>query len=490
MSQRAIARSLRIGRKRIQKILLAQEAQRAEEHTALDVASARQRRASKLDPYRDKVQKLLATYADITAQRILEILRAADFDGGYSIVKELVCELRPKPAPTISLPTPLSGPGELAESDWAVYTIEFTHAPTRRLSCFNYVLRFSHRKYFSFHDRQDIHALMDGHVGAFRRFDGVAAACKYDNQKPVVLRWEGRQPIYNLRFVDFCTYYQYEPRACRPYRPNDKPRSERAFWELERSFLCGRSFRDEPDLARQLEDWLDTICDQRQPRDSRRTPLARFAEEKPHLRPLPAHPYDTARVVYRLCDAEGCIHWDGNFYEIPYEHVTEILPVRITATELHVYAADLSRVATYALLRRGAGLRAELPGRRPPWKKRGADLDQLRVAYEHMGSEASAFLAGLETAQPRSAGYHARKILTLRERFSTRDLVGALVHAQAYAAFEHGAVARILSAHAEPRPLDPYIVGATAQKLRSTFGDWNPPPPSLSDYDPIPGGRS
>ena len=33
----------------------------------------------------------------------------------------------------------------------------------------------------------------------------------------------------------------------------------------------------------------------------------RFAEEARHLRPLPAHVYDTARLVYRLCDAEACI---------------------------------------------------------------------------------------------------------------------------------------------------------------------------------------
>ena len=29
---------------------------------------------------------------------------------------------------------------------------------------------------------------------AFARFGGYAASCKYDSQKPVVLRWEGQQP--------------------------------------------------------------------------------------------------------------------------------------------------------------------------------------------------------------------------------------------------------------------------------------------------------
>jgi len=54
--------------------------------------------------------------------------------------------------------------------------------------------------------RLRVHPLMDGHRDAFARFDGAARRCTYDSQKPVVLRWEGQQPILNLRFVDFATY--------------------------------------------------------------------------------------------------------------------------------------------------------------------------------------------------------------------------------------------------------------------------------------------
>ena len=69
----------------------------------------------------------------------------------------------------------------------------------------------------------------------------MLTACKYDGQKAVVLGWEGHQPIYNPRFLAFATHYDFRPEACRPRRPNDKPRVERGFWEFERSFLNGRS---------------------------------------------------------------------------------------------------------------------------------------------------------------------------------------------------------------------------------------------------------
>ena len=184
--------------------------------------------------------------------------------------------------------------------------------------------------------------------------------------KSVVLRWEGRQPIYNPRFIDFATYYRFTPRACRPRHPNDKPGVERGFWDFERSFLNGRKFRDLVDMKQQLEQWMNEVSDKRPNRTTKMTPIERFAEEQPHLQPLPTHPYDTARVVYRVCDAEGRISFEGNRYEVPYQYVTEIVPVRITATEVFVYAADLTCIASHPRRRKGRGERAELPGRTVP----------------------------------------------------------------------------------------------------------------------------
>ena len=44
---------------------------------------------------------------------------------------------------------------------------------------------------------------------AFARFEGCAHRCIYDSQKPVVLRWEGTQPIYNPRFLAFAAHYEF-----------------------------------------------------------------------------------------------------------------------------------------------------------------------------------------------------------------------------------------------------------------------------------------
>jgi DNA replication protein DnaC len=41
-------------------------------------------------------------------------------------------------------------------------------------------------------------------------------------------------------------------------------------------------------------------------------------------------------VLYKLCDIAGYVTWETNRYSLPYEYVTEILPVRVTENELFI----------------------------------------------------------------------------------------------------------------------------------------------------------
>ena len=486
MKRRAIARALHISRNTVRRILTEHEQARERPHTALPVPRI-VKRTSKLDLFRPRIEKLLETYKDITAQRVFEILRDEEgYGGGYSVVKVLVRKLRPKPPPKPSLETPPRVPGDMAECDWSKYSVTFTHAPPMDLQAFGYTLRWSTRKYYGFQESNGLHPLMDEHVHAFERFQGAARRCTYDSQKPVVLRWEGHQPILNLRFVDFATYYEFSVVACR-HAPNRKPRVERSFWELVLSFFRGRSFRDLEDLKAQLVHWQDTIADLRPiKRMKRRTRMELFAQERPLLRPLPRHQYDTARVFYKLCDIAGFIAWEENWYSLPYDYVTEILPVRVTENELFIYKTDLDCIARHELKPRGAQEYSILPGHRPAHAERGPDLDQLRRTFEDLGDPANAFLAALEKRDSRSAAYHARKVLALREGWDTNDLLKALSHALAYGALEHSSVERILAARADRRRLDEYVAEASARKLSGAVAQSCTEPRDLAEYDALP----
>jgi transposase len=485
LSRRAISRHCGISRNTVRGVLEAHALGREQEHRALPEPALRAPRASKLDPFKPRIGELLRQYDDITAQRVFERLRDEEgFGGGYTTVKRHVRALRPPPKPKPSLETPHYDPGQMGECDWSPYDIPCIDGHTESVQAFGYVLVHSRRKAYEVYPSNGLHPLMDGHEYAFDRFGGCAERCKYDSQKPVVLRWEGYQPIYNPRFLAFAAYYEFRPEAVRG-DPNAKPRVERSFWEFETSFLNGRSFRDFADIRAQLTDWLDRIVDHRRRHGS--TPLERFAEEQPHLVELPRHPYDTARVVYRVCSIDGFVDWEGNRYAVPYDHVTDLLPVRITERELFVYAADLECVAQHELARRGSGLRIDPHGYHPRRHRQSrVDLDQLRTVFEAMGQGAQDFFRLLRATPTRLWAHHTRQILVLRARYATDDLDAALGHAALYGAFDPRAVERIVAARSAPRTLDEYVAEETARRMANVLGERRTAPRDLSEYDHLP----
>ncbi len=484
MSRRAITRALGVSRYTVRKILRGHAKERDTGHTALAKRPERVPRAAMIDAHRARVQELLARYPDITAQRVFEILKDEGFAGGYSAVKKHLRRVRPPPKPTPSLEAPVFGPGEMAESDWSPYQLTYTDGRKEIVQLFSYVLVYSTRKYFDVFATVDLFALMDGHERAFARFGGCAAACKYDSQKPVVLRWEGHQPIYNPRYLAFAAHYGIRPAAVRG-KPNAKPRTERSFWEHERSFLNGRSFRDRLDFRVQLLDWTDRVVDPRRRHGT--TALDRFRDEAPHLLALPTHPYDTARVTYRLCSIDGYVEWLGNRYAVHYDHVTDFLPLRVTQSELFVYGPDLACLARYELRPRGLGEKIDplgLHARHP--REAVIDVDKLRSTFEQMGDGAAAFLPQLAALPTRVWTHHARQILLLRARYDTADVDAALARAARFGALDVASVERILARHHPPRTLDEYVAEETARRIDAALGPAVTTHRDLSEYDALP----
>ncbi len=486
MGVRSVARSLGVARNTVRKILAGHEATLSEPHSALPEKPSRVPRDTKVTPWVDRIMELLRKYEDITAQRVFETLGEEGYEGGYTAIKDHVREVRPRPVVTPSLPTPTHGPGEMAESDWTPCTVPLIGGGRLTVQIHGFVLCHSRRKVFRAYERCDLHALMDAHVATFARLGGVAAQCKYDNQKPVVLGYDGSKPLYNPRFLAFATYYGFRPIACRPRRPNDKPKVERSFWEYERSFLNGREFRDAEDFRAQLARWHDKVCDPRVHKKLKRPVIELFAEEAPYLQPLPRHAYDTARVAYRLCSIDGFVAWDGNRYAVPYEAIYDMLPIRVTERELFVYAPDLTLLAHHELAPRSAGRDIAPPGVHRTPTRRGTDLDHLRATFEDLGDDATDFFIGLSRLGTRQCGYQARQVLLLRERFTSDDLALALGHAKTYGAFEHRAVARILEARATPRTLAEYVTEGAADRAEEALGRAETRGRDLDEYDRLP----
>jgi len=96
-----------------------------------------------------------------------------------------------------------------------------------------------------------------------------------------------------------------------------KGKVERPFWYAEKNLLNGRTFSSLAHLNEVTANWLATTADLRLHQETKRRPIDLYQEEKPHLLPLPAHPYDTAKVLYRTVNPEGCVPYLQNFYSVP-----------------------------------------------------------------------------------------------------------------------------------------------------------------------------
>ncbi len=450
-SQRAIGRELGISRNSVARVLDQVAAERTGQASASNVPSAPPRRPSQLDAHEPVLRELLARYPDMTAMRLFEELRARGFRGQYTIVRQRVGRLRPRPSkePVIRFETP---PGAQAQMDYGVYDLDFTQQGRRRVYLFSYLLGYSRRAYLRFVDSQDFTTTIREHVRAFSYLEGVAATCLYDNQKVVVLRHDDDGPVYNPRFLAFATHYGFKPWACKPRRPQTKGKSERRFHFAEVSLLNGRTFHSLDQLNDVTAWWLANVADVRVHGETKQTAAQRYAAERAHLIPLPAQPYDTALVLYRSVNAEGFIPYRQNFYAVPWCYIGRLLPVRITEHEVVVYSPSVEEVSRHALLPRTSTGQRQVGSSHPARADQSERLAILHQRFQELGPAAQRFLDGL-LAKQRQGKHQAQHLLALLAHYDRPDGLAALERADRFGAYSLAAVERILAANAKPKSI-------------------------------------
>ena len=462
-SLRQIARELRLARATVRRVVRGVEAQRA------GPSAPRPRRSRALDAYEAVMHELLARYPDLTGVRLFEELRQRGYPGSYSSVRLRLRDLRPRagPKPVVRFET---GPGRQAQMDYATYDLDLSEEGRRRVYAFSYVLAYSRRQYLRFVEAQDLETTLRQHVRAFDYFGGVAATCLYDNMKVVVQGYEDDVPLYNQRFLAFATHYGFRPQACRPYRPQTKGKVERPFAYVEANLLNGRTFRTLAHLNEFTPTWLATVADVRLHGQTKQTPLALFAQEQPHLIPLPAQPYEVSPVCYRVVNVEGDIVYRQNRYSVPWQHLGRTLPVRVTETELIVYDPQVQEIARHLLWPRSVtGQSRHLPAHRPAEDVTQRQA-QLQARFAELGDPAPRFLDALLRTQ-RYGKDQAQRVLALLASYARADVQAALERAVRYGAFSYAAVERILAVQAQPKSVLETLAQEQRPHLAALLGD-------------------
>lgn len=485
-SVRSIASELNLSRYKVTRIIATHaQARDAASQTDAPPASlgpAPKLRPSKLDPFADQITQLLERYPKITSTRVFEELKRNGYDGGYSILKERVRELRKTPARQLTVRFE-TAPGVQAQMDWATYEINFTVEGKRRVNLFSYILGYSRRQYIHFTESMDFETTIREHIKAFEHLGGVATVCLYDNMKVVVTRWEDDAPVYNTRFLAFATHYGYKPWACQVRRPQTKGKVERPFHYVEINLLGGREFRSLEHLNEVARWWLAQVADVRLHGTTKKTPLELHAEEQPHLLPLPSLAFDTAQVVYRIVDTDGTIQYANHRYSVPWRLVGESLPVRITEEYLIVYDRSLAEVARHVMLQGLSGQRRVDPAHAPP-RDHEEQMQRLRERFSELGEIGGAYLKGLESKQ-RNSKHQALQVLGLLHAYHKSDVLRAMQRGVQYYAYGFSSLERILAHQATPKPAWQQLDEGTQETLKRLADDEPVGPRHSQEYQDL-----
>lgn len=187
--------------------------------------------APKLDPYRQRIQELLAQNAQLppkqryTAARIFQVIRGEGFTGSPATVRAYVRTLRePQPPPTF-LPLTFD-PGQDAQVDGGEAQVAMDGQRVTVQVCVM-TLCSSRRSFVMAFPTQRQACFLAGHEAAFQFFGGVPHRLSDDNLTTAVqtvVRGATRQE--QTTFTVFRSHSLFTAHFCTPYQPQEQGRVE------------------------------------------------------------------------------------------------------------------------------------------------------------------------------------------------------------------------------------------------------------------------
>jgi transposase len=229
-------------------------------------------------------------------------------------------------------------PGEEAQVDFGVAEV-MIGGETVRVAVFELRLSHSGAAVHVAYGSEGQEAFLEGHVIAFARLGGVPGRIRYDNARALVARvLRGRDRVETERFIALRSHYGFDSFFC---IPGEKGAHEKGGIEGEvgRSrrhfFVPMPKVRTLAELNRKLE--AADRADLARHIGTRRQTVGAMGElDRAALRPLPAEPFDAARVVPVRVDAKARVCVRQSFYSVPARYAGRQLTARIGGTRIEV----------------------------------------------------------------------------------------------------------------------------------------------------------
>ena len=315
-------------------------------------------RGSILDPHKRFIDSELEAGV-WNAEVLLFKLKKRGYEGGITLIKDYIRPKRPlrKSRGCVRFETE---PGRQMQSDWGEHPVMIAGKPVVAHFCVN-TLGCSRRSHFWITDSEDAEHTAEAQQRAFRWFGGATAEVLVDNQKAAVIEHvvkngKTERIVFNGAWLDFLALYGSVGRACKPARPETKGKVENGVGYLKGNFFVMYPEAESYEHYNQLaEKWQTEVADPRVHGTTGRVVSEMFAEEAPHLLPLPPISFDTSYAEERLVAWDAFIEVRGNRFAVPDDLCGKRVGVRIGLdSTLRVFFAD-ELVATHSLRPRSEG---------------------------------------------------------------------------------------------------------------------------------------
>lgn len=468
LTKKEIARQLGLSVKTVRKAL----------QKNLPPQAVTRQRTSKLTPFKEKINRLLALYPKLSAVRMYQEITHLGYKGKLTILRDYLQEQRPGYQEAfLRIETE---PGVEAQVDWALFGDYFGCG--RILSCFVFVLSYSRLVTLTWTLSEKMEDFLRCHQKAFHFVGGVPQKILYDNLKSVVASRIGKEIRFNPKFSAFAGTYLFEPIACNVRSGNEKGKVERVIRYVRENFFAGRSFTDLAHLQAQSDQWRDTVANIRLQSTTHEKPTDRFMREKTLLKSLPASSYDADVVLPVKAGKDARISFDSNIYSVPPLYAGITLTLKANDHEVFLFKQE-----------------KQITSHRRSWKRHQVIedpkhveeiLDQKKKAYAakskdlflSLGEVAHDYLKGL-VQTPRPLDMELKKIHALITLYGKTEVLQALHQAIPYKAFGTDYLKNIILQNLTLRnEIQP--VGPVHSSVRPELLDLHVEARLLENYDP------
>lgn len=465
MSKQRIATTLHLDRKTVRKAL------KDPDHKRPPV-----NRASKLDPFKQEVQRLLEIDPKASAPVIVQRIAVQGFDGGTTIVKDYLRQVRDCFKKKQAFIRFESLPGEQIQVDWGHFGSLAYGGTKRRLYCLALLECHSRLLYLEFTHSQRQETLHRCLLNAFRFFNGTPKEIVTDNMLTAVTERIGPLIRFNAAFLDFLRPFAIVPRACNPNSPQEKGKVEKGVIHyIRHNFWPLRSFRDLSDVQTQGCHWRDTVANVRVHATTGQRPIDRFQPQA--LRPLPDLLPDCRDTLSTRVYPDFSVRFDGNNYTVPPWAVGKQVIVKADHRTLAVYLKEKA-IATHSRSYKHKE-RIELPAHREAALKQKRQLwrSQEVQAFVSLGEEAKTYLERLsDTHEPLKKTL--QKLLSLKDEYGAFALIEAIKRAARHNAYGAHYIENILYQEMTPKTSHPPVKLKQENLNRIRLDE-----PCLAEYD-------